>query len=176
MSQNGDRLTPPQGIPARELLKVLTSKSVTAEEAIEELRANVQAAKDGIDRLEGLMGGVMGELGRLEAKVDGLETDVRHALRLASMPPPPPLPPVRAALDSKLDLREVVYAAKDAALRGEALPDTTPEAEVEKVLERAELIRLGRRTQAVINKSLWLAATGAAGLIIDRLLLLLTHH
>lgn len=147
MTTNGDRITPPHGLPARELLEKHDSD---------------------IKGLTGVVRAVVNEVGdlRLEvAEVKGI------AMRLESRSVTIP-PPMRAELPSSVDPRELKAELRQAAREGEKDPSTTAEARVEAVLERVELIRRGR----LFNKVLWLALSGAAGLGVDEVIRLLTHH
>jgi hypothetical protein len=137
MTMNGDRPTPPHGMPARRMLEA-------HEGAIDELQLDMTSAKEGVARLEVMVGGMMAELGDLSRRVDDLSVDVRHALRLASSRPPPPIPSMRAELPSKIDMREFAYAVKNLTLEGERRPDTTPDEQVDQFLERVIVRKAGR--------------------------------
>lgn len=84
------------------------------------------------------------------------------------------MPPMRAELPSGLDLRAVAEVVKQATLEGERRPDTTPDDQVERAIERIEDRRLGRRVRSVATKVL-IAVLGG-GWVLDRLIQTLSAH
>jgi hypothetical protein len=147
VTTNGDRLTPPHGLPARELLAKHDSD-------ISDLRRDAKAAADGIESLQTMMGGVMKELGTLTTDVEILGKDVRHAMKLATIPPPPLM---RPELSSGVDLELFAQKVAEAALDGQARHDSTPEREVEKIVE----VVTERQKNAAIVKAAKLRAAAA---------------
>lgn len=170
LSGNGnDDDTPPQGVGG--VVKLLRDKADRHDSDIEALKTNARNAANGIAEVAGSLGELASDVQRIEKKVDDLTVDLRRATIRS-----PPLPPMRPELDSKIQLRPLAEEIKEAAIRGEKLDGTTPEAEVEKVIERVELLRLGRRTRAMLNKGLWLAVAGASTVIAEHIIAALAAH
>ena len=166
MSTNGDRLTPPHGMPARKLLEAVAGKTTQHDSDITELRS-------GVERLETMMGGVMSELGEQSGKIDKLGEDVRHAMKLATIPPPPPpLPTMRPEAASGIDLRAFADMVKRAAIDGEKRDGTTADEQVEKVLDVVADRRLARHARKVI----WAVVIGTGGFVGHAILEYLMRH
>lgn len=114
---NGNtELTPPHGLPAKELLQKHDSD-------IAALRTNAKTIADSVVELEEWKGEVMAEFAKVHTEIADLATDIRRTTRP---------PPMREKLDSTIDPVELVHKSAAVALEGERRPDTTPEAEVEK--------------------------------------------
>jgi hypothetical protein len=126
VTTNGDRLTPPHGLPARELLKSVAEKTTQHDSDIEALRSSAKTIADGVGDLHEWKGEVMTKFAVLEEKVDGLALDVRRTLRP---------PPMRTEMPSGIDLEAFAERVAAAALEGQARHDSTPEREVEKIVE-----------------------------------------
>jgi hypothetical protein len=147
--RNGD--TPPDGALARH------------ESDIRGLRLEVASNTLAIKNLETMQGGVMGELGRLSGKVD----DLTH--RMATVPPPPPAH--RTPLDSKVDVRELAEAIKDAAIKGEKDPHMTPEQAIEPVIHRYIERQMSSR---IVRVLMWIAGLAITAWVTAEVTLLTT--
>ncbi|HEY2598583.1 MAG TPA: hypothetical protein VGJ79_08900 [Candidatus Dormibacteraeota bacterium] len=138
MGANGDD-TPPHGVVPT--LKVLAGKSARHDADISDLFA-------GVERVENMLSLQGGDMARLEKKVDDLSTDVRHAMRVATTPPPPPMRPESASV---VDFRELGERAVVAVREGIESPTKTPEDEIRRLFAEEAERREGAKAVQAIN-------------------------
>jgi hypothetical protein len=153
--------TPPRGIEINTWQAIL----VVAEIAKEAKDAAQSAATHALAAHE-----EAGQARAASVRTEGAIEALSKVARLSV----PPLPPMRAPEDTQTNLRLIAGAITQAALRGEALPGTTPDEEVEKVLARVENVRLGRRVRKVLEKAAY--AFLGAGIVYIFNWLTTIHH
>jgi hypothetical protein len=144
-----DEITPRDGLPGRVM---------DVERELRGIRGALQSCTNGISQCLEDIGRLAAGQARLEARFD------RASLHS--------IPPMRAELPSTVTVRTFAEQVKAAAVKGEKDPHSTPEREVEAILEHVEMVRRGR----LLTRLLWLLAASAASFAADRLLPLMFHH
>ena len=165
VTANGDRITPPHGLPARELLEKHDSD-------IAALRRSATSLANSVVELEEWRGAVMVEFAKVHTEIADLGTDVRRTLRP---------PPMRSEAPSGLDLLlEEADEIKVKAAEGERRPDTTPDEQVAPILlrlrDRKELADFRKAKAHAKGVALWLLGVVVTAIITAYVTLLVTGH
>lgn len=142
--------TPPRGLAAKQALAQAVAESREALEAVDALfdvahgaQRAAKAACDGV--------------GECKHEIGALTREVANLTRRTVPPMRPP------EVTGSFPVRDVIMQAVHAYREGERAPDKDPDAEVEKVIERVENIRMGRRFRSAVGKAVY-ALIGAGAL------------
>lgn len=136
LDEHAEDMTPPKGLASTEFMVATWREAKLAQvEAKGARKAAETAGSHALDACEAV--------GKLAAEVSSLRTDVRRA----TMRPPPAM---RAELPSGINLEEFARKVAAAALEGDRRDGTTPEEQVEKVIESVEQ---KREAAAIIRRN-----------------------